>query len=81
MNSNWIAWGITLGEGILLLAAGVVLSAYWLMLPVWMRSCAGFGLGLGVAMVVLRFYRFRRKQRRRIETPVEGARDEVSVRC
>src|SRR3954462_3138761 len=81
MKSNWIAWGVTLGEGILLLGAGVVLGAYWLMLPVWMRSCAGFGLGLAFVAVGFRFYRFQRKQRRAVETPVQAPRDEVSVRC
>jgi hypothetical protein len=60
MRSNWIAWGITIGEGILLLGFGIVLSEYWLMLPVWMRSSAGFGLGIGFLIVVYRFFKFRR---------------------
>lgn len=64
MRSNWIAWGITIGEGLLLLAFGIVLSEYWLMLPVWMRSTAGTGLGLAFAILAYRFFKFRRRQKR-----------------
>jgi hypothetical protein len=59
-KTNWIAWGITLGEGLLLLAFGIVLSQYWLMLPVWMRSSAGLSLGLAFATVGYRFFKFQR---------------------
>ena len=48
-----------IGEAILLLAFGIVLSQYWLMLPVWMRSCAGLGLSAAFAMVAYRFFKFR----------------------
>jgi hypothetical protein len=64
MRSNWIAWGITIGEGILLLGFGVVLGEYWLMLPVWMRSTAGVGLGMASVILAYRFFKFRRRQKR-----------------
>jgi hypothetical protein len=57
-SRNWIAWAITIGEGLLLLAFGIVLSQYWLMLPGWMRSSAAFGLTLAVAIVAWRFFKF-----------------------
>jgi hypothetical protein len=57
-SRNWIAWGITIGETLLLLAFGIVLGQYWLMLPIWMRSCAAFGLILAIAFVTWRFLKF-----------------------
>ncbi len=64
MKSNWIVWGVTVGELILLAAFGIVLSEYWLMLPVWMRSTAGIGLGLAIAIVVFRFFKSQRSRKR-----------------
>jgi len=63
-KSNWIAWGITIGEGILLLGFAIVLSQYWLMLPVWMRSSAGVGLGTAFVIVAYRFFKFQRTGKR-----------------
>jgi hypothetical protein len=60
----WLAWSITVGEVILLLAFAIVLSQYWLMLPVWMRSSAGFCLGLAFLAVALRFFTFQRAKKR-----------------
>ena len=57
-SRNWIAWGITIGEALLLLAFGIVLGQYWLMLPIWMRSCAALGLIVAVALVARRFLKF-----------------------
>jgi hypothetical protein len=61
---NWIAWAITLGEGFVVLVFGIILSQYWLMLPVWMRSGAGLFLGLAFLVVGFRFFKFRRNQNR-----------------
>jgi hypothetical protein len=58
-RTNWIAWGITFGEGLLLLVCAIVLSQYWLMLRVWMRSTAGVCLGLAFLVVGYRFFKFR----------------------
>ena len=79
MRSNWIAWGITIGEGILLLGFGVVLSEYWLMLPVWMRSTAGFGLGTAFAILAYRFFKFRRRQNRLASTKTQPERESAEV--
>jgi hypothetical protein len=45
-----MVWAITLGEALLLGVCAVVLSKYWMMLPVWMRTLAVLGL-IGVAAV------------------------------
>ena len=57
-SRNWIAWGITIGEALLLLAFGIVLGQYWLMLPIWMRSCAALGLVAAAIIVAWRFFKF-----------------------
>ncbi|HEY6228372.1 MAG TPA: hypothetical protein VI282_14725 [Verrucomicrobiae bacterium] len=57
-SRNLIAWGITIGEALLLLAFGIVLGQYWLMLPIWMRSCAAFSLVVAVVFVTWRFFKF-----------------------
>jgi hypothetical protein len=62
-SRNWIAWAVTIGEMALLMAFGFVLSQYWLMLPVWMRSTAGFGLGFAMVVVAYRFFKFRRSKK------------------
>jgi len=64
MKPIWLAWSVTLGEAILLFAFAIVLSQYWLMLPVWMRSAAGFCLGLAFVTVAFRFFKFRRSKKR-----------------
>lgn len=63
-SRNWIALGITIGEALLLLAFGIVLGQYWMMLPIWMRSCAAFGLVVAVALVAWRFLRYGGESRK-----------------
>jgi hypothetical protein len=79
MSSKWIAWGITCGQIILLLGCGVVLSEYWLMLPVWMRNSAGAGLGLAFAIVGFRFFKFQRKQKRLALKKIEPERESTKT--
>jgi hypothetical protein len=82
MKRNWIAWAVTMGEGLLILAAAVVLSQYWLMLPVRLRFGAAFVLGFAFAALVYRFYKFRRNQPRKIKTVTPPKpNEEISVRC
>lgn len=52
-----------MGQVILLLACALVLSRYWMMLLVWMRWVAGTGLGLALAIVLYRLFKFHRAQK------------------
>jgi hypothetical protein len=57
---GWIALTITIGEVAVLSYFAFVLSQYWLMLPVWMRTTAALGLGLAFALVGYRFWKARK---------------------
>jgi len=79
MRAKWIAWGITLGQVILLAGCGVVLGEYWLMLPVWMRNSAGAGLGLALVVVGVRFFKFQRSQKRVAPQKIERERESADA--
>jgi uncharacterized membrane protein len=69
IKRRWLAWSVSIGETVLLLVFGFVLSRYWLMLPVWMRRTAGTFLAIAFLLVFYRLFRFSRKQSR---TPSNG---------
>ena len=59
---QWLAWTVTIFEALLLGAFAVVLSRYWLMLPVWMRRTAGLCLTVAFLAVAYRLFRFIRRR-------------------
>jgi hypothetical protein len=63
-SAIWIAWSITIGETLLLLGLSFGLTQYWLMLPVWMRSCAALALTLGFLLIAYRFFNHTAKKKR-----------------
>src|SRR5687768_6708667 len=55
-----IAWGITIGEAILLGAMIYVFVDYWLMLPIRFRVAGLSGLGVLTLIILFRIVRFHR---------------------
>ncbi|HUS35994.1 MAG TPA: hypothetical protein VM680_11645 [Verrucomicrobiae bacterium] len=75
---TWLAWAVTLAEVVLLGGFAVALSRYWLMLPIWMRSTAGWCVGLAAAIVFFRMFRFYRRRKRVVNFPKEEARPQTA---
>lgn len=70
---TWLAWAVTLSEVVLLAGFALVLSRYWLMLPIKMRTTAGSVLGLAAAIVFFRMFRYYRRRKRAVNFSKEEA--------
>ncbi len=62
-GSTRLAWAITLGYAILYGGIVFVVSQYWLMLPIWLRTIAALGLIFvaGVGLIRIKGIYGRRK--------------------
>ena len=68
----WLVWAITIGEAILLAAMALLLTDYWLMLPVWLRSAGALILASLTLIVVIRLTRFYKARGRLTTKRIRG---------